>query len=89
MAAESHRDVVRQIRSGAVSGEEALRDIGVRRKEAAVSLIEKSEDIVTVVVLRRKSILGREAVIDGNDDGRDAAGELAADGDVGEGGVAE
>lgn len=91
LATESHGDVVREVRAGAVASEEAFGEIGSRWKEAdGVGLmIEEPEDVESVIVLRRKSVFGRETVIDGENDGGDATSEAAAYGVVSESTVTE
>lgn len=83
--------MVGEIGASAVAGEEAFGEIGIGREEAdgVVLVVEEPEDVESVVVLGREAMLWREAVVDGEDDGGDAAGEAAAYGVVGERGVAE
>lgn len=82
-----HRHVVRDVRPGAVPGEEALGDVGDPGQRGG--LVEEAEDVEAVVVLGGEPVLGGEAVVDGDDDGGELAGEATAHGVVGPGGRAE
>lgn len=76
--------MVGDVAAGAVASEEHGGEI---RDEIAG--IEPVEDVDAVIVRGRESVLGGEAVVDGDDVGRDPAGDPAAEGvkGAGEGGV--
>lgn len=52
-------------------------------------MVEETENVESIVVLRRETVFGRETVIDGEDNGWETASETATNSDVRERGVAE
>lgn len=82
--------MVSEIGAGAVTGEETFGEVGGWREESdgVVFVVEELEDVEAVDVLGREAVFRREAVVDGEDDCGYAAGEAAAEGDVGERSVA-
>ena len=58
---------MRDVPAGAVSGEEAPREIGVRRENLAAILLEELHGVESVVVLGGVTVLRSEAVVDGDD----------------------
>jgi len=67
---EARGDVVRNVAAGAVPGHEDGSG-GGRRQRASRAGEDPPEGCLAVVVLRREAVLGREAVVDGGDDGWD------------------
>ena len=82
---------MREIRTGAVSGKETFGQIGIGREETdgVAFMVEETENVESIVVLRRETVFGRETVIDGEDNGWETASETATNSDVRERGVAE
>lgn len=73
--------MVGQVPAGTISGEEAPAEIRFRRKtiDSILIAVDEFNDVESVVVLRRTPVFRRVPVVDGDDNGGNTGGELAAE----------